>query len=63
MKQRPAQYTQVHLGQKQLTEQVDDPFVVGSKQPDGIFKQEHEGGINDSIREFVRIYLLKDIQF
>lgn len=61
MKQRLAQYMQVPIGQKLFTEQVDDPFIVGSKQPDGVFKQEHEGGIDDSICELVCIYLVRDI--
>lgn len=40
-----------------LTEQVDNAFVISSKEPDGVFEEEHEGGIDDSISQLVGIDL------
>lgn len=39
------------------TEQVDDAFIIGSEEPDGVFKEEHEGCIDDSVRQLVGIDL------
>lgn len=39
------------------TQQVDDAFVVSSKEPDGVFEEEHEGGVDDSVGQLVGIDL------
>lgn len=39
------------------TEQVDDAFIIGSEEPDRVFKEEHEGRIDDSVRQLVGIDL------
>lgn len=44
----------VHEG---LTKKVDDAFIIGSKEPDGVFKEEHEGCVDDSISQLVGIDL------
>lgn len=40
-----------------LTQQVDDALVVGGKQSDGVFEQEHEGRVDDAIRQLVGVDL------
>lgn len=45
-----------------LTEQVDDAFIISSKEPDGVFEKEHEGCIDDSISQLVGIDLRGSIQ-
>ena len=40
-----------------LTKQVDNPFIVRSEEPNGVFKQEHERSVDDSISEFIGIDL------
>lgn len=40
-----------------LTKQVDNAFVISSKEPDGVFEEEHEGCIDDSISQLVGIDL------
>lgn len=40
-----------------LTQQVDDPLIVGGKQTNGVFKKQHEGSVNHTIGELVRISL------
>ena len=40
-----------------LTKQVDNPFIVRSEEPDGVFEQEHKRSIDDSISEFIGIDL------
>lgn len=40
-----------------LTQQVDDPFVVGGKQTDGVFKKQHEGSVDHTIGELIRVGL------
>lgn len=40
-----------------LTKQVDNAFVVSSKEPDGVFEEEHEGCVDDSISQLVGIDL------
>ncbi len=42
-----------------LTQHVDDPFVVSSKQPYGVFKQQHEGCVDHSIGQLVGVRLKK----
>lgn len=39
------------------TEQVDDAFIISGEEPDRVFKEEHEGRIDDSIRQLVGIDL------
>lgn len=39
------------------TEQVDDAFIISSEESDRVFKEEHEGCIDDSIRQLVGIDL------
>lgn len=45
-----------------LTKQVDDAFVVRSKEPDGVFEEEHEGCVDDSICQLVGIDLWESNQ-
>lgn len=40
-----------------LTEQVDNAFIISSKESDGVFEEEHEGCIDDSISQLVGIDL------
>lgn len=40
-----------------LTEQVDDAFIIGGKEPDGVFEEEHESCVDDSISQLVGIDL------
>lgn len=40
-----------------LTKQVDDSLVISSKEPDGVFEEEHEGCIDDSISQLIGIDL------
>lgn len=40
-----------------LTKQVDNSFIISSKEPDGVFEEEHEGCIDDSISQLVGIDL------
>lgn len=47
---------------KVLTEQVDNAFVVSSKEPDGVFEEEHEGCIDDSISQLIGVDLRKNTQ-
>lgn len=44
-----------------LTKQVDNAFIISSKEPDGVFEEEHEGCIDDSISQFVGIDLRESI--
>lgn len=44
-------------GERGLTEQVDDAFIVSSEEPDGVFEEQHEGCIDDSISQLVGIDL------
>lgn len=39
------------------TEQVDDAFVISSEEPDGVFEEEHEGCVDDSVSQLVGIDL------
>lgn len=39
------------------TKQVYDAFIISSEESDGVFKEEHEGCIDDSIRQLVGIDL------
>lgn len=39
------------------TQQVDDAFVISSKEPDGVFEEEHEGCVDDSVGQLVGIDL------
>lgn len=45
-----------------LTKQVDDAFVVRSEEPDGVFEEEHEGCVDDSISQLVGIDLWESNQ-
>lgn len=40
-----------------LTQQIDNAFIVGCKQSNGIFKQKHEGRVDHSIGELVGVDL------
>lgn len=40
-----------------LTKQVDNAFIISSEEPDGVFEEKHEGGIDDSISQLVGIDL------
>lgn len=40
-----------------FTQEVDDALIVGSKQPDCILEEEHEGGVDHTVGEFIRIHL------
>lgn len=42
-----------------FTQEVDDALVVGRKQPDGVLEEEHEGGVDHTVGEFIRIHLQK----
>lgn len=42
-----------------VTQQVDDPFVVRSKQPDGVFEEQHEGRVDHPVGQLVRVGLRK----
>lgn len=42
---------------KGLTEQVDNPFIISSKKPDGVFEEEHESGIDDPVSQLIGIDL------
>lgn len=42
-----------------VTQEVDDALVVGSKQPDCVLEEEHEGGVDHTVGEFIRIHLQK----
>lgn len=39
------------------TQQVDDAFVISSKEPDGVFEEEHEGCVDDSVGQLVGVDL------
>lgn len=45
-----------------LTKQVDNAFVISSKEPDGVFEEEHEGCVDDSISQLVGIDLRESNQ-
>lgn len=45
-----------------LTEQVDNAFVISSKESDGVFEEEHEGCVDDSISQLVGIDLRESKQ-
>lgn len=40
-----------------VTQKVDDPFIVSSKQPYGVFEEQHESRVDYSIGELVRVGL------
>lgn len=40
-----------------LTQQVDDPLVVGGEQTDGVFKKQHEGSVDHAVGELIRVGL------
>lgn len=42
-----------------FTQKVDDPFVVGSEQPYGVFEEQHEGRVYHTVGQLVRIGLGK----
>lgn len=39
------------------TQQVDDSFIVRSKEPYGVFEEQHEGRVDHSVGQLVRIGL------
>lgn len=41
-----------------LTQQVDDALVVGSEESDGVFEEQHEGCVDDSVGQLVGINLV-----
>lgn len=43
------------------TEQVDNAFVICSEEPDGVFEEEHEGCVDDSVRQLVGVDLGRNI--
>lgn len=45
-----------------LTKQVDDAFIISSKEPDGVFEEKHEGCVDDSISKLVGIDLRESSQ-
>ncbi|KAK6316701.1 hypothetical protein J4Q44_G00121010, partial [Coregonus suidteri] len=36
---------------------VDNSFIVGSKEADGVFEEQHEGAVDDAIGQFIRVSL------
>lgn len=40
-----------------LTQHVDDAFVVRSKQPYGVFKEQHESRVDDTVGQLVGVGL------
>lgn len=57
MNRRQKGRLKVEVIREGLTKQVDDAFIIGSKEPDGVFEEEHEGRIDDSISQLVGIDL------
>lgn len=55
-------FTKRRWVRKGLTEQVDNAFVISSKEPDGVFEEQHEGCIDDSISQLVGIDLRESNQ-
>lgn len=45
-----------------LTKQVDDAFIISSEEPNGVFEEEHEGCIDDSISQLIGIDLRESSQ-
>lgn len=39
------------------TQQVDDAFVISSEEPDGVFEEEHEGCVDDSVSQLIGVNL------
>lgn len=53
-RQQPSQNVQETSGRLKAacegpTKQVDDAFVISSEEPDGVFEEEHEGCVDDSV--------------
>lgn len=40
-----------------FTQEVNNPFVIRSKQSNGIFEEKHEGSVNYTICKFIAIDL------
>lgn len=40
-----------------LTQHVDDALVVRSKQPYGVFEEQHEGGVDHAVAQLVGVGL------
>lgn len=47
----------INLGFEQFTQHVDDAFVVSSKQPYGVFKQQHESRVYHPVGQLVGVRL------
>lgn len=54
-------FTKTRWVRKGLTKQVDNAFIISSKEPDGVFEEQHEGCIDDSISQLIGIDLRKAI--
>lgn len=50
----------IQIPQVLLTEHVDDPFVVGREQAYGVFKEQHEGGVDHSVGQLVGVGLKEE---
>lgn len=55
-------FTKTRWVHKGLTKQVDNAFIISSKEPDGVFEEQHEGCIDDSISQLVGIDLRESNQ-
>lgn len=55
-------FTKTRWVRKGLTKQVDNAFIISSKEPDGVFEEQHEGCIDDSISQLVGIDLRESNQ-
>lgn len=47
-------------GPEALTQHVDDPFVVRREQAYGVLKEQHEGGVDDSVGQLVGVGLKEE---
>lgn len=43
-----------------FTQHVDDPFIVSSKQPYGVFKEQHERCVDHAVGQLVGVRLQED---
>lgn len=57
MNRRQKGRLKVEVIREGLTKQVDDAFIISSKEPDGVFEEEHEGCIDHTICKFIGIDL------